>query len=166
MIPSNFNNTCPVPMDQQPSEEYKNLLNCFFFGLLGLQYRDFLLTLLKIWLICLSIFLPIVFSNFSFLKNALFFVSFSFLLPDFFIILILLNSYLSCSYVVQRLLNSVILYEESGWYDGQIWVKTPEMLIQNRLVAFNQAIPLLHKIKILFVWILIKFTFELFVCIK
>lgn len=28
-----------------------------------------------------------------------------------------------------RLLSAVIPYEESGWYDGQMWVKPPEVSI-------------------------------------
>jgi len=31
------------------------------------------------------------------------------------------------SYVGDRLLSAVIPYEESGWYDGQMWVKPPEV---------------------------------------
>lgn len=33
------------------------------------------------------------------------------------------------SYVGDRLLSAVIPYEESGWYDGQMWVKPPEVRI-------------------------------------
>lgn len=33
------------------------------------------------------------------------------------------------SYVGDRLLSAVIPYEESGWYDGQMWVKPPEVSI-------------------------------------
>ena len=25
--------------------------------------------------------------------------------------------------------------EETGWYDGQVWVKTPELLARDRLLA-------------------------------
>lgn len=28
-----------------------------------------------------------------------------------------------------RLLSAVVAYEESGWYDGQLWVKPPEVRI-------------------------------------
>lgn len=34
------------------------------------------------------------------------------------------------SYVGDRLLSAVIPYEESGWYDGQMWVKPPEVSAQ------------------------------------
>lgn len=31
------------------------------------------------------------------------------------------------SYVGDRLLSAVVPYEETGWYDGQLWVKPPEV---------------------------------------
>jgi hypothetical protein len=31
------------------------------------------------------------------------------------------------SYVGDRLLSAVVPYEETGWYDGQMWVKPPEV---------------------------------------
>ena len=33
------------------------------------------------------------------------------------------------SYVGNRLLSAVVPYEETGWYDGQLWVKPPEVSI-------------------------------------
>jgi hypothetical protein len=33
------------------------------------------------------------------------------------------------SYVGDRLLSAVVPYEETGWYDGQMWVKPPEVCI-------------------------------------
>jgi hypothetical protein len=39
------------------------------------------------------------------------------------------------SYVGDRLLSAVIPYEESGWYDGQMWVKPPEILARDRLLG-------------------------------
>ncbi|KAI7999689.1 hypothetical protein LOK49_LG09G02193 [Camellia lanceoleosa] len=44
----------------------------------------------------------------------------------FLVSLIVLRIYLGWSYVGDRLLSAVIPYEESGWYDGQMWVKPPE----------------------------------------
>nr|YP_010337337.1 hypothetical protein MW436_pgp137 [Pulvinaster venetus]UNJ16922.1 hypothetical protein [Pulvinaster venetus] len=141
---------CPVPIDQQPLEEYKNLLNSYFFAIPSYRYSQFLNFLLIIWIFSLFFSLPIAFYTFSLLQNPIHFVALSFLLPDLIIIIILLNLYLAWSYVIQRLLNSIIFYEESGWHDGQLWIKTSEMLIKDRLVAMNQGIPLLNKIKIVF----------------
>jgi hypothetical protein len=32
------------------------------------------------------------------------------------------------AYVRDRLLSATVEYEETGWYDGQVYVKDPEML--------------------------------------
>ena len=29
-------------------------------------------------------------------------------------------------------MEATVPYEESGWYDGQIWIKPPEILLQDR----------------------------------
>ena len=38
------------------------------------------------------------------------------------------------SYVGDRLLSAVIPYEESGWYDGQMWVKPTEVSISLSII--------------------------------
>lgn len=40
------------------------------------------------------------------------------------------------SYVGDRLLSAVIPYEESGWYDGQMWVKPPEVSLLTLIYIF------------------------------
>ena len=32
-------------------------------------------------------------------------------------------------------MEATVPYEESGWYDGQIWIKPPEILLQDRLIG-------------------------------
>jgi hypothetical protein len=44
-------------------------------------------------------------------------------------------------------MQATVAYEESGWYDGQIWVKTPEVLIKDKLAGQYQVKPILNKIK-------------------
>ena len=56
--------------------------------------------------------------------------------------------YLGWSYVIDRLFSATIFYEESGWYDGQVWVKTPEMLIKDRLIGTHCVLPILQRVKI------------------
>jgi hypothetical protein len=43
-------------------------------------------------------------------------------------------------------MQATVAYEESGWYDGQIWVKTPEILIKDKLAGQYQVKPILNKI--------------------
>lgn len=61
--------------------------------------------------------------------------------------IVFLRVYLGWNYVYQRLIQATIAYEESGWYDGQIWVKTTEALIQDRLIGKYELLPILTKLK-------------------
>ncbi|GAY50209.1 hypothetical protein CUMW_124900 [Citrus unshiu] len=61
--------------------------------------------------------------------------------------LIVLRIYLGWSYVGDRLLSAVIPYEESGWYDGQMWVKPPEVLARDRLLGAYKVKPVIKMLK-------------------
>ncbi|PNY05148.1 hypothetical protein L195_g001589 [Trifolium pratense] len=54
---------------------------------------------------------------------------------------------LGWSYVGDRLLSAVIPYEESGWYDGQMWVKPPEILARDRLLGSYKVKPVVKLLK-------------------
>ncbi|XP_062181422.1 uncharacterized protein ycf36-like isoform X2 [Phragmites australis] len=49
--------------------------------------------------------------------------------------LAVVRMYLGWAYVGNRLLSATVEYEETGWYDGQIWIKTPEVLARDRLLG-------------------------------
>ncbi|MDE5118051.1 MAG: CGLD27 family protein, partial [Trichodesmium sp. St2_bin2_1] len=49
-------------------------------------------------------------------------------------------------YVRSRLANTTVFYEESGWYDGQTWLKTPEEVIKDRLILQYQVQPLIRRL--------------------
>ncbi|MGB1417699.1 MAG: CGLD27 family protein, partial [Synechococcus sp.] len=38
-------------------------------------------------------------------------------------------------------------YEESGWYDGQVWIKPPEVLLQDRLIGTYEIYPGLLRLQ-------------------
>jgi hypothetical protein len=45
-------------------------------------------------------------------------------------------------------MNATVSYEESGWYDGQTWVKTNEILIQDRLVGTYEVLPVMDRLRV------------------
>ena len=59
----------------------------------------------------------------------------------------ILRLYLAWKYIYDRLMNATVSYEESGWYDGQTWVKTNEVLIQDRLVGTYEVLPIMHRLR-------------------
>lgn len=75
-----------------------------------------------------------------------------------FVALTLLRLYLGWSYVRDRLFRETIVYEESGWYDGQTWTKPPELLTRDRLMVSYQVQPILERLKQTFA-ILVLFVF-------
>ena len=44
-------------------------------------------------------------------------------------------------------MNATVTYEESGWYDGQTWVKTNEVLIQDRLIGIYEVLPVINRLR-------------------
>ncbi|KAL6851669.1 hypothetical protein ACP4OV_020233 [Aristida adscensionis] len=62
--------------------------------------------------------------------------------------LAVVRMYLGWAYVGNRLLSATVEYEETGWYDGQIWVKTPEVLARDRLLGSFSVKPVLNRVKV------------------
>jgi hypothetical protein len=54
-------------------------------------------------------------------------------------------------------MEATVPYEESGWYDGQIWIKPPEILLQDRLIGTYEIYPGLQRLQktVVFLFILI-----------
>ena len=46
-------------------------------------------------------------------------------------------------------MNATITYEESGWYDGQTWIKTNDILVQDRLVGLYEVFPIIQRLRLL-----------------
>nr|QUE29736.1 Ycf36 [Erythrotrichia carnea] len=160
--------SCPVPLEQQPLEEYSSLILSNFFSLPAKEVRAYFLFL---FLLSISItFLgSLLFSSNFFLFYLDLPLLFTMLMcSDTIVILLIFRLYFSWSYVSKRLLSAIVFYEESGWYDGQIWVKTTDVLIQDRLIAINISIPLINRIKTsVFVFLLkVLLEFILFVLVS
>lgn len=144
---SSNKNTCPVPFDQQPLNEYKSLENSLLFFWSTKKLNHFITYLLIIFISSLSL---------SLLGEVLLFGAKQFTVFRGFKIIfistcileiILIRLLLGWSYVLKRLLSPAIFYEESGWYDGQIWIKPAESLTQDRLLGIYQLTPLVDRIK-------------------
>ena len=60
--------------------------------------------------------------------------------------LILIRLYLGWRYVRDRLERHVVEYEETGWYDGQTWEKTPAQRDRELLISTYEVRPLMHRL--------------------
>ena len=65
----------------------------------------------------------------------------------FVVSLAVLRIYLGWSYVGDRLLSAAVAYEETGWYDGQVFIKPPEVLTRDRLLGTYEVKPTLARLK-------------------
>lgn len=142
------NSECPVPLDQRPMNEYTALKASSFFYWTTRPLKDYIkksLSLLTLIYGLIGILLIASFSNSEAKINLLIYnISFG----TFILVLIFLRLYLGWLYIYERLVKATVSYEESGWYDGQIWIKTPEILIQDTLIAKYELLPIINRLKL------------------
>nr|YP_009391462.1 hypothetical protein [Platysiphonia delicata]ARW59606.1 hypothetical protein [Platysiphonia delicata] len=147
---SSFKSNCPVPFSQQPLNEYLELKNSYFFSWCISDFKSYTVKLLSVFSF-LFVFFGFFILSFYF-STANYYRAFilNLLLIDVLLIFIFFRLYIGWSHVTKRLLSATIFYEESGWYDGQIWIKTSSSLTRDRLISLYQAMPFLKRIKYTF----------------
>ncbi|XP_047158360.1 uncharacterized protein ycf36 [Vigna umbellata] len=165
---SNSNNNtpqtdCPVPLEQQPINEYHSLSTSFPFSWAALDAVEYASRLLVTGTsFALLIGLPVAWfgsagAQAEPLKRLLCAASSGL----FAVTLAVVRMYLGWAYVGNRLLSATVEYEETGWYDGQIWVKTAEVLARDRLLGSFSVKPVLSRLKIT----LVSLATSLLVCV-
>ncbi|MCU0571309.1 MAG: CGLD27 family protein [Oculatellaceae cyanobacterium Prado106] len=141
---------CPVPTEQQPLNEFQELQESWFFQWASQDLPGYLKPILILWVVNGLVAIPVAASSFSYHKHPLEFalcaVMGAMILP----VLALARLYLGWNYIRGRLQDGEIFYEESGWYDGQVWEKPEEVLQRDRLIVTYQIQPLLRRLKITF----------------
>ncbi|KAG6469465.1 uncharacterized protein ycf36-like [Zingiber officinale] len=151
---------CPVPFDQLPVNEYQALSTSFPFSWAAADLRLYSSRLAVTGgLFALLVGLPVSAFGTRSLSDprcALGAASAGLLA----VTLAVLRMYLGWAYVGNRLLSATVEYEETGWYDGQIWVKTPEVLARDRLLGSFSVKPVLSRVKLT----LVGLAVSLFVC--
>ncbi|KAL2236017.1 uncharacterized protein ycf36 [Sesamum indicum] len=161
--PSPSETGCPVPLDQQPINEYHSLSNSFPFSWASGDVVEFCSRLFATGA-CFSLFVGLPVSWFGSVGpksepiGLLLAAASSGLIV---VILAVVRMYLGWAYVGNRLLSATVEYEETGWYDGQIWVKTAEVLARDRLLGSFSVKPVLSRLKTT----LVVLGTSLFLCI-
>ena len=152
MIISHFHNfllmnesKCPVPREQQPTNEFIELSKSIIFSWPKTK-KSLLLILVKFWVGSFFVFLLIssgsVYFKTSFLKYVLLSLFSSLSVP----LLITIRLYLGWNHVFKRLTSEKIEYEESGWYDGQVWIKPLVLKEKESLIATIEVKPILKNL--------------------
>jgi hypothetical protein len=138
---------CPVPTEQQPINEYEQLKESWFFSWPTLTTFHYVRKLSWVWFWGLLIAAPISAASFPPAKVLVQFIISSAGGAGLFVIFVLIRLYLGWSYVGSRLENDQVFYEESGWYDGQTWLKPASVLNRDRLIVAYQVQPILARLQ-------------------
>lgn len=148
---------CPVPQEQRPLNEYQELKESWFFSWVTLDWPRYIAKLAWVcaWSCLISV--PVAAASFAPAKYPAQFVLSSAAGASFILGLAVLRMYLGWFYVRSRLANPTVAYEESGWYDGQSWSKTPEVLLQDQLIVNYQLEPILRRLRQTFYGLILLF---------
>ena len=136
---------CPVPKEQQPTNEFIELSKSKIFSWPKTK-KSLILVLIKIWLLAFILFLVIssgsIYFKTSIMKYILLSLFSSLSIP----LLISLRLYIGWNHVFKRLTSERIEYEESGWYDGQVWIKPLVLKEKESLIASIEVKPILKNL--------------------
>jgi len=139
------NSKCPVPKEQQPTNEFLELSNSMIFAW-PKSTKKYLFVLISIWFITFLFFLIIASGSVYFSTNYI-----KYLLICFFSslsgpLLITIRLFLGWNHIYKRLNSEKVEYEESGWYDGQTWMKPIALKEKESLIASLEVKPILRNL--------------------
>jgi hypothetical protein len=149
MIRSSVSN-CPVPAEQQPLNEYEELKTSWLFRDSISDWREYITKMAWIWGLSWLVAGPVASASFPPHKYLGHFLLSGAAGATVGVVLALVRLYLGWFYVSDRLYNSTVFYEESGWYDGQFWTKPQEVLTRDRLIVTYEIKPILQRLKFTF----------------
>ena len=136
---------CPVPREQQPTNEFIELSKSNIFSWPKTK-KSLIVVLIKFW-ICSFILFLIVSSGSIHFKTSLFkYILLSLFSSLSIPFLISIRLYLGWNHVFKRLNSEKIEYEESGWYDGQVWIKPLVLKEKESLIASIEVKPILKNL--------------------
>ena len=137
---------CPVPPEQQPLNEYKSLQNSWFFQWSTESTVRYVKTLLTLWLGGWLFSLPFAIEALVEVESQGKVLLAANAGAIALLLLIVTRLYLGWRYVRDRLEKPVVEYEETGWYDGQVWEKTNAQRDREMLISSYEVRPLMHRL--------------------
>ena len=137
--------TCPVPKEQQPTNEFIELSKSKIFSW-PKSNKLFLFVLLKLWLATFIVFILISSGSAYFKTSILKYIFLSLFSSLSLPFLLSIRLYLGWNHIFKRLISEKVEYEESGWYDGQIWIKPINLKEKESLIAMLEVKPILNNL--------------------
>ena len=142
---------CPVPLEQRPLNEFNSIRNSWIISWPLLEKSIFYRKLLHSWIFITPVTFIISYGS-NYLKNNIFDLTLISLTASLmFPLLLLSRQWLSWIYIYKRLNSENIEYEESGWYDGQIWEKPIEWRAKDLLISQHQVKPIISHLKMIII---------------
>ena len=136
---------CPVPREQQPTNEFIELSKSKIFSWPKTK-KSLVLTLIKFWFGGFVLFL-VISSGSVYFKTSIFkYTLLSFFSSLSIPLLISIRLYLGWNHIFKRLTSEKVEYEESGWYDGQVWEKPLALKEKESLIASIEVKPILRNL--------------------
>ena len=136
---------CPVPREQQPTNEFIELSKSKIFSWPKTK-KSLILILIKFWVGAFVLFLVISSGSVYFKKSLLKYILLSFFSSLSIPLLITIRLYLGWNHIFKRLSSEKVEYEESGWYDGQVWEKPLVLKEKESLIASIEVKPILKNL--------------------
>jgi len=136
---------CPVPKEQQPTNEFIELSKSIIFSWPKTK-KSLFIVLIKFWLGSFILFFVISSGSVYFKKSILKYVLLSLFSSLSIPLLISIRLYLGWNHVFKRLTSERVEYEESGWYDGQVWIKPLALKEKESLIASLEVKPILKNL--------------------
>ena len=145
---------CPVPKEQQPTNEFIELSKSIIFSWPKTK-KSLVLILIKFWVGAFALFLVISSGSVFFKTSLLKYILLSFFSSLSMPLLIIIRLYLGWNHVFKRLTSERVEYEESGWYDGQVWIKPLVLREKESIIATIEVKPILNNLIQIFSIILV-----------
>ena len=136
---------CPVPREQQPTNEFIELSKSVIFAWPKTK-KSLILVLIKFWVGAFILFIVISSGSIYFKTSLIKYILLSFFCSLSVPLLISIRLYLGWNHVFKRLTSERVEYEESGWYDGQIWTKPLVLKEKESLIASIEVKPILKNL--------------------
>ena len=136
---------CPVPREQQPTNEFIELSKSIIFSWPKTK-KSLAFVLIKFWIGTFILFIVISSGSVYFKSSLLKYILLSFFSSLSIPLLISIRLYLGWKHVFNRLNSERVEYEESGWYDGQVWTKPLVLKEKESLIASIEVKPILKNI--------------------
>ncbi len=136
---------CPVPREQQPTNEFIELSKSVIFSWPKTK-KSLILVLIKFWVGAFILFIVISSGSIYFKTSILKYILLSLFCSLSIPILISIRLYLGWNHVFKRLTSERVEYEESGWYDGQVWIKPLILKEKESLIASIEVKPILKNL--------------------